>query len=172
MPLQHASQNVLKLMKRGGDRKSLERLIERVRKRVPGIAVRTTFISGFPGETEADFEELMSFIKNVEFDRVGVFTYSDEEGTPAFDLPDKIVHRIASRRRTALMKEQAKSHDAKTEVALVKWSRCCLKVSRRKVSCCGREEWRRRRPTLMGACSSTMFQTGLCLRRESLCASR
>jgi ribosomal protein S12 methylthiotransferase len=108
MPLQHASQNVLKLMKRGGNRKSLERLIERVRQRVPGIAVRTTFISGFPGEIEADHEELLSFIKNVEFDRVGVFTYSDEEGTPAYDLPDKVPHRTASRRRTALMKEQAK----------------------------------------------------------------
>jgi ribosomal protein S12 methylthiotransferase len=108
MPLQHASQNVLKLMKRGGNRKSLERLIERVRQRVPGIAVRTTFISGFPGETEDDFEELMSFIKNVEFDRVGVFTYSDEEGTPAFELPDKVPHRTAVRRRNALMKEQAK----------------------------------------------------------------
>jgi ribosomal protein S12 methylthiotransferase len=108
MPLQHASQNVLKLMKRGGNRKSLERLIERVRQRVPGIAVRTTFISGFPGETEDNFEELMSFIKNVEFDRVGVFTYSDEEGTPAFELPDKVPHRTAVRRRNALMKEQAK----------------------------------------------------------------
>jgi ribosomal protein S12 methylthiotransferase len=108
MPLQHASQNVLKLMKRGGNRKSLERLIERVRKRVPGIGVRTTFISGFPGETEADFEELLGFIKQVEFDRVGVFTYSDEEGTPAFDLPDKVPHRTAARRRTSLMKEQAR----------------------------------------------------------------
>ena len=108
MPLQHASQNVLKLMKRGGNRSSLERLIERVRQRVPGIAVRTTFISGFPGETEADYEELLSFIKNVEFDRVGVFTYSDEEGTPAFDLPDKVPHRTAARRRRSLMKEQAK----------------------------------------------------------------
>jgi ribosomal protein S12 methylthiotransferase len=108
MPLQHASQNVLKLMKRGGNRKSLERLIERVRKRVPGIAVRTTFITGFPGETESHFEELMSFIKNVEFDRVGVFTYSDEEGTPAFELPDKVPHRTAARRRTSLMKEQSR----------------------------------------------------------------
>ena len=108
MPLQHASQNVLKLMKRGGNRKSLERLIERVRRRVPGIAVRTTFITGFPGETENDFEELMSFVKNVEFDRVGVFTYSDEEGTPAFDLPDKVQHRTAARRRTSLMKAQAR----------------------------------------------------------------
>src|SRR5215471_14087097 len=108
MPLQHASQNVLKLMKRGGNRTSLERLIERVRRRVPGIAVRTTFITGFPGETESDFEELMSFIKNVEFDRVGVFTYSDEEGTPAFDLPNKVPHRTAARRRTSLMKAQSR----------------------------------------------------------------
>src|SRR5215831_13487584 len=108
MPLQHASQNVLKLMKRGGNRESLERLIERVRKRVPGIAVRTTFITGFPGETEEDFNELLTFVRNVEFDRVGVFTYSDEEGTPAFDLPSKVDPKIAKQRRARLMKEQSK----------------------------------------------------------------
>lgn len=108
MPLQHASQNVLKLMKRGGNRQSLERLIERVRTRVPGIAIRTTFITGFPGETEEDFEELIKFVKNVEFDRVGVFTYSDEEGTPAFGLPNKVEPKIARQRRARLMKEQAK----------------------------------------------------------------
>jgi ribosomal protein S12 methylthiotransferase len=108
MPLQHASQRVLKLMKRGGNRSSLERLIKRVRDRVPGIAVRTTFITGFPGETDEDFEELVGFIKNVEFDRVGVFTYSDEEGTPAFDLPNKVDRKIAKQRRARLMKEQAK----------------------------------------------------------------
>ncbi len=108
MPLQHASQNVLKLMKRGGNRLSLERLIKRIRDRVPGIAVRTTFITGFPGETDDDFEELLVFVRNVEFDRVGVFTYSDEEGTPAFDLPDKVDAKIAKQRRTRLMKEQAK----------------------------------------------------------------
>jgi ribosomal protein S12 methylthiotransferase len=108
MPLQHASRNVLKLMKRGGTRASLERLIERVRGRVPDIAIRTTFITGFPGETEEDFEELLAFVRNVEFDRVGVFTYSDEEGTPAFDLPNKVDARTAKRRRTRLMKEQAR----------------------------------------------------------------
>jgi ribosomal protein S12 methylthiotransferase len=107
MPLQHASQNVLKLTKRGGNRASLERLIKRVRDRVPGIAVRTTFITGFPGETDEDFEELLGFIKTVEFDRVGVFTYSDEEGTPAFDLPNKVDPKIAKQRRARLMKEQA-----------------------------------------------------------------
>src|SRR5436190_520885 len=108
MPLQHASQNVLKLMKRGGNRNSLERLIERVRKRVPGIAVRTTFITGFPGETEEDFNELLMFVKTVEFDRVGVFTYSDERGTPAFDLPHKVDPKIGRRRRDQLMKEQSR----------------------------------------------------------------
>src|ERR687890_2894917 len=108
MPLQHASRNVLKLMKRGGTRASLERLIARVRRRVPGVAVRTTFITGFPGETEEDFEELLGFVRDCEFERVGVFTYSDEEGTPAFDLPDKVDARTAKRRRTRLMKEQAR----------------------------------------------------------------
>src|SRR5215510_830606 len=108
IPLQHASQNVPKLMKRGGNRTSLERLITRVRERVPGIAVRTTFITGFPGETEDDFKELLKFVKNVEFDRVGVFTYSDEEGTPAFNLPNKVDPKVAKRRRDRLMKEQAK----------------------------------------------------------------
>ena len=108
MPLQHASRNVLKLMKRGGNRESLERLIARVREKVPGIAIRTTFITGFPGETEEDFEELMAFVRNCRFDNLGVFTYSDEEGTPAFDLPDKVDPKIAKQRRNRLMKEQAK----------------------------------------------------------------
>jgi len=75
---------------------------------VPAIAVRTTFITGFPGESEEDFEELLAFVKNVEFDRVGVFTYSDEEGTPAYDLPGKVDPKIAKRRRDRLMKEQSK----------------------------------------------------------------
>ena len=108
LPLQHASQNVLKLMRRGGNRASLERLIERVRRRVPGINVRTTFITGFPGETGEDFAELMTFVRNVEFDRVGVFTYSDEEGTPAYALPDKVDPKVAARRRDLLMREQKK----------------------------------------------------------------
>lgn len=118
MPLQHASQNVLKLMKRGGNRQSLERLIHRVRDRVPGIGVRTTFIAGFPGETEEDFAELMEFIRNVEFDRVGVFTYSDEEGTPAYDLPNKVDPKIAARRRDKLMREQKKISQRRNEAKI------------------------------------------------------
>ena len=151
MPLQHASQNVLKLMKRGGNRKSLERLIERVRKRVPDIAVRTTFITGFPGETEDDFEELMGFIKSVEFDRVGVFTYSDEEGTPAFELPDKVPHRRCAPAHE--FDERAGGfRDARIQARLAKWSACCLKANRKRASCCGRDEWRRRRRTSMVVC--------------------
>jgi len=108
MPLQHASRNMLKAMKRGGTRESLERLIQRVRDAVSGITIRTTFIVGYPGETEEDFEELMLFIRNCEFDNVGVFTYSDEEGTPAYDLPNKVDPEIAEERRHLLMEEQAK----------------------------------------------------------------
>src|SRR5437870_4656243 len=108
IPLQHASQKVLKSMIRGGNRARRERLIERVRQRVPGIAVRTTFITGFPGETEEDFEELLTFVKNVEFDRVGVFTYSEEEATRGFDLPNKVEAKVARKRRARLMKEQLK----------------------------------------------------------------
>lgn len=108
MPLQHASRNVLKLMKRGGTRESLEKLIRRVRERVPGIAIRTTFITGFPGETDEDFEELIRFVQNCRFDNLGVFTYSDEEGTAAYDLPDKVDPKTAMQRRNRLMKEQAK----------------------------------------------------------------
>lgn len=120
MPLQHASRNVLKLMKRGGNRESLERLIKRVREKVPGITIRTTFITGFPGETEEDFEELMTFVRNCEFDNVGVFTYSDEEGTPAFDLPNKVEPKVARVRRTRLMKEQAKISKSKNKAKIGK----------------------------------------------------
>jgi len=120
MPLQHGSRNVLKLMKRGGTRESLEKLISRVREKVADITIRTTFITGFPGETEEDFAELMTFVKNCEFDNVGVFTYSDEEGTPAYDLPNKVDAKTANRRRTALMKEQAKISKRKNKAKIGK----------------------------------------------------
>ena len=108
MPLQHASASVLKRMRRGGNRRMLEKLLERARSFVPGITLRTTFIVGFPGETDEDFEELMGFVRDVEFDRLGVFTYSDEEGTHGFDLPEKVTARVMKSRRAKLMREQAK----------------------------------------------------------------
>ncbi|MBX7171400.1 MAG: 30S ribosomal protein S12 methylthiotransferase RimO [Pyrinomonadaceae bacterium] len=120
MPLQHASRKILKSMKRGGTRESLEKLIKRVREKVPGIAIRTTFIVGFPGETEEDFAELMSFVQNCEFDNVGVFTYSDEEGTPAFEIEPKVDAKTMKSRRTRLMKEQAKISKRKNKAKIGK----------------------------------------------------
>jgi len=108
IPLQHASRRVLQRMRRGGNREAYERMIERIRERVPGVAVRTTFIVGFPGERAEDFEELLDFVRVVEFDRVGVFTYSDEENSAAFELDEKVDHGIAKKRERRLMKEQAR----------------------------------------------------------------
>ena len=108
IPLQHASRRVLQRMRRGGNRESYEQLIKRIRDRVPGVAVRTTFIVGFPGEREEDFEELVDFVRAVEFDRVGVFTYSDEENSAAFELDGKVDHAVAKKRERSLMKEQAR----------------------------------------------------------------
>jgi ribosomal protein S12 methylthiotransferase len=108
IPLQHASRRMLARMRRGGNREAYERMIERVRLRVPGVAVRTTFIVGFPGEREEDFEELQDFVSATEFDRVGVFTYSDEENAPAFELNEKVDHEIAKQREKRLMKAQAR----------------------------------------------------------------
>ncbi len=108
MPLQHASANVLKRMRRGGNRQLLEKLLNRARQFVPEITLRTTLIVGFPGETDEDFEELMQFVRDVEFDRVGVFTYSDEEGTHGYELDGKVPARAMRSRRAKLMREQAK----------------------------------------------------------------
>jgi ribosomal protein S12 methylthiotransferase len=108
IPLQHASARILKSMLRGGNRRSLTNLIGRIRDRVPGVAVRTTFIVGFPGETDADFEELLGFVREIEFDNVGVFTYSDEQECGAFGLGDKVPSRTARARQARLMRLQAK----------------------------------------------------------------
>ncbi|HLF83953.1 MAG TPA: 30S ribosomal protein S12 methylthiotransferase RimO [Blastocatellia bacterium] len=108
IPLQHASRRILQRMRRGGNREAYERMIERIRERVPGVAVRTTFIVGFPGERDEDFEELLNFVRAVEFDRVGVFTYSDEENSAAFELDEKVDHASATKRERRLMKEQAR----------------------------------------------------------------
>ena len=107
LPLQHASKAVLKRMKRGSNRKALTRLIERIRERVPGVALRTTMIVGFPGETEEDFQELLGFVRDTEFDRLGAFAYSDEMEAAAYGLGDKVSESTAARRRDELMQLQA-----------------------------------------------------------------
>ncbi|HEY5906953.1 MAG TPA: 30S ribosomal protein S12 methylthiotransferase RimO [Vicinamibacteria bacterium] len=106
IPLQHASESVLKRMKRPTGRGNLLGMVERIRERVPGVAVRTSFIVGFPGETEKDFEELLAFVEAGRFDNVGVFTFSDEEGTTSFDLEGRIPDGVKKRRRNRLMSLQ------------------------------------------------------------------
>jgi ribosomal protein S12 methylthiotransferase len=113
IPYQHASRPVLDRMLRGGHREVYERQVEDIRKLIPDAGMRTSFIVGFPGEDDADFKEVLTFVRNVEFDNVGVFLYSDEEGTGAFNLDRKIPRRIAERRRNMLMKTQSKISKAK-----------------------------------------------------------
>jgi ribosomal protein S12 methylthiotransferase len=112
LPLQHASNPVLKRMKRPGTRRQYDALLGRIRARVPDVALRTTFIVGFPGETDQDLEELLSFVDEQRFDHVGVFTYSHEEGTSAHGLDDDVPAKEKQARRNrvmALQKRLAKS---------------------------------------------------------------
>lgn len=106
IPLQHISDNVLKSMRRGTTRKSIEALLHKIRTKIPNVTIRTTFIVGYPNETEKEFQELLEFIDNLKFDRVGVFTYSSEDGTAAFELGDPIPNDEKNRRRNELMKKQ------------------------------------------------------------------
>jgi ribosomal protein S12 methylthiotransferase len=106
VPLQHASGNVLKTMKRGANAEIFLKTIEKVRAAVPGIAIRTSFIVGFPGETEADFEALCEFVRAARFDWMGVFGYSDEDGARAFEMEGKVPARTIESRKKALMRIQ------------------------------------------------------------------
>jgi ribosomal protein S12 methylthiotransferase len=106
LPLQHASNPVLGRMRRPGTRRHYDRLLTQIRHRVPGVALRTTFIVGFPGERDSDVDELSAFMAEHEFEHVGVFTYSHEEGTPAHSLDDDVPERVKSERRKRLMSLQ------------------------------------------------------------------
>lgn len=106
IPIQHASNPVLKRMGRRTNEEELRHMIGKLRERIPDICLRTTLISGFPGETQEDFEELYRFVNEMEFDRLGVFTYSKEEDTPAADMPDQIEESVKESRRDELMELQ------------------------------------------------------------------
>jgi ribosomal protein S12 methylthiotransferase len=108
IPLQHASGAVLKRMKRGADGAIFLRLIERIRRTIPGVGIRTSFIVGFPGETEHDFDELCDFVKAAQFDRVGVFRYSDDETSESFHLSGKVDRAASYNRQRHLMAMQRK----------------------------------------------------------------
>jgi ribosomal protein S12 methylthiotransferase len=106
LPLQHASADVLRRMRRPGNREAYDKLLTRIRSRVPGVTLRTTFIVGFPGETEQDVQDLLAFVRDTHFDHVGVFTYSHEEDTRAFALTDDIPAGVKAARRDAVMRLQ------------------------------------------------------------------
>ena len=106
IPIQHASDRILKRMGRKTNRAELTERIGSLRRAVPDIALRTTLISGFPGETESDHEELMDFVNEMEFERLGVFTYSAEEDTPAYSYPDQVPQELKEERRGELMELQ------------------------------------------------------------------
>lgn len=106
MPLQHASNPMLKAMRRNITREEMTELIREIRQRVPGICLRTTLIAGFPGETEEDVEELKDFLREHRFDRVGIFSYSHEENTSAYDLEDNISAEVKAERAQEIMEVQ------------------------------------------------------------------
>lgn len=106
LPIQHASNDILKRMGRRTSKEQLVEIIEKLRREIPDIALRTTLITGFPGESEANHEELMEFVDEMEFDRLGVFTYSPEEDTPAADMPEQIEESVKEDRQAELMELQ------------------------------------------------------------------
>jgi ribosomal protein S12 methylthiotransferase len=108
IPLQHASGPVLRRMRRGSNGREFLRMLEKVRAAVPGVALRTSLIAGFPGETEGDFQVLTDFVAAAEFDHLGVFLYSNEEGSRSFALPNPVPPRVARRRQRQLMALQRK----------------------------------------------------------------
>ncbi|MCI0657944.1 MAG: 30S ribosomal protein S12 methylthiotransferase RimO [Acidobacteria bacterium] len=107
IPLQHANAAILKAMKRGGSRRIFRELIEQIRQVLPDCTLRTTFILGFPGESEASFRELCDFVEEARFDHLGAFTYSHEEGTSAYPLSDDVPSAVKERRRARLMEVQS-----------------------------------------------------------------
>jgi len=106
VPLQHTHDEILKSMKRQETEGSIRRMLDELRLKIPEIALRTTFITGFPGETEEHFKHMLNFLCDVQFNHVGIFTYSDEEGTTAFDYPNRVPEEVKEERKNILMEYQ------------------------------------------------------------------
>ena len=115
LPIQHISDGVLKRMNRHGDGAMIRETVKKLRENVPGITIRTTVMVGFPGETDEEFTELCEYIKEAEFDRLGAFTYSREEDTPAYDLPDQVDEQIKQERYDIIMRQQLHITEMKNE---------------------------------------------------------
>lgn len=120
IPIQHCDDKILREMNRGGGEAQLRELIRKIRSRIPEIVLRTTLITGFPGETEEQFERLAEFVKDIEFDRLGCFPYSQEEGTVAGEMENQIDEEIRSRRADIIMEQQQSIHSRKNEAFIGK----------------------------------------------------
>ncbi len=118
MPIQHINDDILKRMNRRSNKAQIMEVIQKLRSRVPGIILRSTVIVGFPGETAAQFEELRSFLKEIRFERLGVFSYSREEGTPAYDFPGQVSEKTKEKRNDILMEQQERIHNECNEAFL------------------------------------------------------
>ncbi|HUU68498.1 MAG TPA: 30S ribosomal protein S12 methylthiotransferase RimO [Planctomycetota bacterium] len=108
LPIQHINDDILRRMNRREGREHVERLIDRIRERIPGVVIRTSVIVGLPGETEAAFDELVEFIEKARFERLGAFTYSHEDGVPAYDFPDQVPEHVKDARLDIIMRRQRK----------------------------------------------------------------
>lgn len=120
MPMQHVSEKILKAMNRPGSRESLTALINKLREKIDGVVIRTTFITGFPGETDDDFTELSEFVNEMKLDRVGCFSYSREENTPAFDFPNQVEKEVAQNRADVIMEQQYRVNEANLDTLMGK----------------------------------------------------
>lgn len=120
VPLQHISDNVLKSMRRGITKRRTKELLLQLREKIPNLTLRTTFIVGYPNETETEFDELCDFVREIKFERFGVFTYSVEENTPSFILGDPIPHEIKEERKAALMEIQKEISEEKNRTIIGK----------------------------------------------------
>lgn len=141
IPIQHINSAVLRRMHRRSTREEILSVVQRVRERVPNVTIRTTLIAGFPGETKEQFEELVAFVKESKFDRLGCFAYSQEEGTPAAKLPDQLDEETKARRAELVMLEQQTINEARNRAQLGKTIKVLVEGFDRE-SCCyvGRSE--------------------------------
>mgnify|MGYP000246362965 CR=1 FL=1 len=140
IPIQHAADNVLKSMRRGITRRALTELLHKIREKIPNIAIRTTLITGYPNETEKDVEELIQFMKEVQFDRLGVFTYSQEDGTVAFDLGDTLSEKEKEQRKAYIMETQQQISLSQNEKRIGKQTKVIIERKENE-HYVGRTEW-------------------------------
>lgn len=141
IPFQHISDKILKSMQRGISKRRTYELIELIRKKIPTVAIRTTLIVGYPEETEKEFQELVDFVREVEFDRLGVFTYSQEENTKAFDLGDPVPQNVKEERKKIIMEIQQQISHRKNESKIGDRLKVIIDENIEKNTFLGRTQW-------------------------------